>query len=89
MKIFNQERWNLLPNELKVAVACRYCAIPYFSNLIVQTRLNRDVVHLMLDRLEDMGDIEESWQVVGGRWVKVFKYAGNLEYIDMIIKELA
>ena len=89
MKIFNQVRWNMLSDELKVAVACRYCAIPYFSNLVVQTGLDGMTVHTMLDVLTDRGELDESWQAVDGRWVKVFRYKGNLNYIDKIIKELA
>ena len=91
MKIFNQERWNLLSDELKVAVACRYCVIPYFSNLVVQTGLDRTKVHIALDRLTDRGALKEHWQAVDHCWVKVFRYDSHTDndYIDIIIKELA
>lgn len=90
MKIFNQDRWNLLSDELKVAVACRYCAIPYFSNLVVQTGLPTMRVLSALNGLNDLGRLKEEWQSVDRRWVKVFRYDGiDNEFIDIIIEELA
>ena len=88
MKIFNQVRWNMLPDDLKVAVACRYCSLPYFSNLVVQTGLPKTRVHIALNQLTDVGRLTEEWQLVDGRWVKVFRYK-DIDYIDIIIKELA
>ena len=88
MKIFNQVRWDMLSDELKVAVACRYCAIPYFSNLVVQTGLKKEKVHTALNRLTDIGQLTEEWQLVDHRWVKVFRYK-DIDYIDIIIRELA
>lgn len=46
MKSFNQTKWNSQHYRLKVAVACRYCELPYFSNLVVQTGLSKEQVHM-------------------------------------------
>lgn len=91
MKIFNQVRWNLLSRELKVAVACRYCVLPYFSNLVVQTRMTTEDVHFALDNLTDLGKLDERWEHVGSSWVKCYQYndSHDNDFIDMLIKELA
>lgn len=91
MKIFNQTRWNMLSDELKVAVACRYCAIPYFSNLVVQTGMDKYKVHSAINRLTDLGKLKEHWQAVDHRWVKVFRYDNHIDndFIDKVIEELA
>jgi hypothetical protein len=91
MKCFNQERWNMLSRDLKVSVACRYCYLPYFSNLVVQTGLSEsDVWHGICHGI-DVGVIKENWKAVDGRWVKCFRYDDhNMNtFIDKVIKELS
>lgn len=87
MKIFNQDRWNMLSNELKVSVACRYCALPYLNNLVIQTGLLPTEVHSALDRLTDMGELDESWGRTSTGWALIFRLK-HPEFIDKIIKEL-
>jgi len=91
MKNFNQERWNMLNKYDKVAVACRYCYIPYFSNLVVQTGLCPIDVHLALDHLTDIGSIKESWARTSMGWALSFRYDDHCTngYIDMLIEGLA
>jgi len=91
MKIFNQERWGMLDNRLKVAVACRYCALPYFSNLVVQTGLSETEVDHGLYYMTDVGVLKESWKLVDGMWVKCFRYDDHCtnDFIDKVILELA
>ena len=90
MKIFNQERWNMLSTQLKVAVACRYCALPYYSNLIVQTGLTKEEVWNGLCHNIDVGAIKEDWKLIEHRWVKVFRYDDHCtnDFIDNVIREL-
>lgn len=91
MKIFNQERWNMLSIPLKVAVACRYCYLPYYSNLIVQTGLTKEQVWQGLCHNIDVGSIKEEWKIVGNTALKCFRYddhCGN-DYIDLLIRGLA
>jgi hypothetical protein len=91
MKIFNQERWNMLSVQLKVAVACRYCYLPYYTNLIVQTGLTKEQVWQGLCNNIDRGSIKEEWRQVGYSWVKCFFYDDHIgnDYIDLLIRELA
>ena len=91
MKIFNQERWNMLSVSLKVAVACRYCYLPYYTNLIVQTGLTKEQVWQGLCNNIDRGSIKEEWRLVNHSWVKCFFYDDHIgnDYIDLIIRELA
>jgi hypothetical protein len=90
MKIFNQERWNMLSGELKVVVACRYCYLPYFSNLVVQTGMSKNEVHSALNRLTDLGKLDESWQRVSNGWALCFRYNDrhDNDFIDKVIAEL-
>jgi hypothetical protein len=91
MMIFNQERWNMLDNRLKVAVACRYCALPYFSNLVVQTGLSENEVWHGICRGIDVGAIKEEWEPAQDQWVKCFRYDDHCtnDFIDKVIRELA
>ena len=92
MKCFNQTRWNILNKYQKVAVACRYLALPYFSNIVVQTGLSRTDVHLALDHLTDMGCFksQNEWVRTSDGWALVFRYDSSCSnsYYDMLIKEL-
>ena len=93
MKIFNQERWNVLSKSNKVAVACRYCKLPYFSNLVVQTGLSKTEVHCALDHLTDMGCFkgENQWVRTSDGWALSFRYDDHCtnDYIDLLIRELS
>jgi hypothetical protein len=90
MKCFNQEKWNLLSRDLKVSVACRFCYLPYFSNLVVQTGLSENEVWHGICHGIDVGAIREKTQSVGGRWVKCFRYDDHYtnDFIDKVIEEL-
>ena len=81
----------MLSKELKVAVACRYCYLPYFSNLVVQTGLSKTVVHSALNRLTDLGKLDESWVRTSTGWALSFRYNDrhDNDFIDMLIGELA
>lgn len=91
MKCFNQERWNMLSRDLKVSVACRYCCLPYFSNLVVQTGLSKTEMHFALDNLTDLGKLHENWERVSNGWAVCYKYndPNDNDFIDMLIKELS
>ena len=93
MKIFNQERWKMLNKYQKVAVACRYCKLPYFSNLVVQTGLSKTDVHCALDHLSDMGCFkpEHEWIKTSTGWALSYRYDDRCtnDYYDMLIRELA
>jgi hypothetical protein len=80
----------MLTVSLKVAVACRYCYLPYYSNLIVQTGLTKEQVWQGLVHNIDVGAIKEYWELVDGRWVKCFRFDDHCtnDYIDQVIKEL-
>jgi hypothetical protein len=90
MKCFNQERWNLLLRNLKVAVACRFCCLPYLSNLIIQTGLNKNDVWHGICRGIDVGAIKENWEDVDGQWVVCYRYDDHCtnDFIDKLIEEL-
>ena len=90
MKCFNQERWNLLSRDLKMSVACRFCSLPYFSNLVVQTGLSKTEVHSALNRLTDLGKLDENWARKSTGWVLCYRYndRNDNDFIDMLIKEL-
>ena len=90
MKCFNQERWNLLSRDLKVSVACRYCSLPYFSNLVVQTELSKTEVHSALNRLTDLGKFREEWRKVSDGWAICYYYDNSRDndFVDGLIKEL-
>ena len=81
----------MLSSELKVAVACRYCFLPYFSNLVVQTGLSKTEVHSALNRLTDLGKLDESWVRTSGGWALSFRYNDSHDnnFIDMLIEEMA
>jgi hypothetical protein len=91
MKCFNQERWNMLSRDLKVSVACRYCYLPYFSNLIVQTGLSKADVHSALDHLTDLGKLDENWERASSGWAICYRYNDQCtnNFIDQLIKELS
>jgi hypothetical protein len=91
MKCFNQERWDLLSRDLKVSVACRYCSLPYFSNLVVQTGLSKTDLHFALDNLTDLGKLKEEWRKVSDGWAICYYYdcSYDNDFIDMLIEELS
>lgn len=92
MKCFNQTRWNMLNKYQKVAVACRYLALPYFSNIVIQTGLSRTDVHLALDHLTDMGCFKDNqrWIHYVDGWGLEYRYDDHCtnDYYDMLIREL-
>lgn len=90
MKNFNQELWNQLDRNLKVSVACRYCVLPYFSNLVVQTGLSSKNVHLALELLTYIGVLKESWHKCCNGWGLCYRYddKNTNDFIDQIISEL-
>jgi hypothetical protein len=87
---FIKERWDMLPDELKVAVACRRLELPYFTNIVEQTGLSKVAVHFGLDHLMDVGSTQESWQKADDRWVLCFRYDDHCtnDYIDKVISGL-
>jgi hypothetical protein len=90
MKCFNQEKWNLLSRDLKVSVACRYCYLPYFSNLVVQLGLSKTDVHFALEHLTNLGKLEEKWERVSAGWALCFYYNDrhDNDFIDQLIEEM-
>ena len=91
MKCFNQKKWDLLSRELKVSVACRYCSLPYFSNLVVQTGLSKTDVHFALENLTDLGKLDENWERVSSGWAVCYRYNSRRDnsFIDLLIEELS
>jgi len=90
MKCFNQAKWDQLHYKLKVAVACRYCVLPYFSNLVIQTGLSKEKVHMALEHLTDLGKLDESWYLVKPMWVKLYKYNDrhDNDFMDGLINDM-
>jgi len=87
---FNQEKWDLLPRNLKVLVACRHYPLPYFSGLVTLTELSKEDVWHGICHGIDVGAIKEKWESIDGRWVKCFKYDDHCtnDFIDKVIEEL-
>jgi len=72
---FHQERWNLLSNELKYAVAVYCLDFPYFSNVVKETGMSATDAHSAQNHLVDMGKIDGygEWTKLEKSWVRVPK----------------
>jgi hypothetical protein len=88
-------RWNLLSDELKVAVKIQELnkakKHPYFSLLIdlFKGEMSHSTVHAVLRRLIDKGTISADWIKVENKWVRKYYIAGEItDFIDMLIAEI-
>jgi hypothetical protein len=87
---FIKERWDMLPDKLKVAVACRYLELPYYTNIVKETCIDKRQVLTYIFQLVDIGSVKESWEKADNRWVKCFKYDDHCtnDFIDKVILEM-
>lgn len=89
----DEERWNTISNNLKVAVEIihlrRLGEIPYYNRLVEVTGLDKMIVHSELDRLIDVGAMNGSWEKVGDRWVRGFR-PGHIEeeFFNLLCDEI-
>jgi hypothetical protein len=93
---FNKRAWDMLPNELKVAVKIEKLrdesTIPYYSILAkdLENEMSSSSVHIALDRLIDRGTIDADWTKVGTKWVRGFriKMGEDQKFIQNLRREI-
>ncbi len=78
--------WSVLSNDLKVcSVIYEYTNVKgdkvWLSKLekIMSKDMSRVTLSKSLDKLFDLGMIDGKWEDVDGRWVRVFRVAGEAE----------
>ncbi len=89
---FIPERWNMLSDDLKVSVACRFLEQPHFSAIVEATQLPKMKVHSALNRLTDLCCFpsKDEWGKTDHSWVLLYRYSdrNTVGFIDTLIREL-
>jgi hypothetical protein len=88
--IFDEHKWNYLPNNLKLLVAIRlFEGDAYFSGLKKSTGLESGPLHTAIDNMIDLGSINARWEKIKGekydKWVRLF-FLQDTDYIDSLIE---
>lgn len=90
MKPFVEERWAILPEELKIAVACRYLALPTISNIANETGIDKKKAMSIVDELRQCMCIKEKWAKIASSWAICYRFDCHEtnEFVDRVIQEL-